>query len=571
MMRSRAALLGWLLRAGLVAVGGLSCNKGPTALDPDADLRVLFVGNSLTAGNDLPAMTRAVAASGGWTLSYAVRVAPNVSLEDHWYSGVAEEIARLRADVVVLQQGPSSLPANQQHLRHWSEVLAGPIRDAGGTPALFMVWPDASRESAFDDVYAAYHGAAQAVDGLFIPAGDAWRAVWRRDPDASLYGADGFHPSRLGSLVAAITIYAVLFDVDVRGLPASVAPELSAARSELLLEAVHEAVLAAQDGGATFTFTDLAPGVLAALVVPDPPNYAFANSLVVDLGGELLVVDTQQSPAAAEALIDEIRARWTEPVRWVVNTHWHGDHVYGNIAYRRMWPDVIFVGHHTLADDMRDLGLPQLEQDRAALPPSIEERRRWLAAGTGPDGTPLTAAQRTRVQRSLDLRVGQVEQLRTLELVPPDSVFTDSIVLAGSTRTVRLYAVGPAHTRGDVVVWLEAEGILAAGDLVEDAYPWVDGGDIGGWARALERLATFGASVILPAHGSPWHAPAARLETQKALFLAAHQAGCVDGATAPPELASFRQAHGLADGEAERRFWVGLVAATLDRPECRDR
>jgi hypothetical protein len=109
-----------------------------------------------------------------------------------------------------------------------------------------MVWPEASRSFAFDDVHAAYRDAANAVDGMFIPAGEAWRALWRRDPDAALTIFDGFHPTRLGSLAAALTIYATLFDADVRTLPNSVAPDLLPQELALVLEAVHEAILAAR-------------------------------------------------------------------------------------------------------------------------------------------------------------------------------------------------------------------------------------------------------------------------------------------------------------------------------------
>lgn len=240
-----AALITWASAACIPDLTAPPPGELPE-LDPTADLTVLFIGNSLTASNDLPAMTRAAAAAAGRTISYAVSVVPGFSLEEHWSAGAADLIGALRADVVVLQQGPSSLPESQQHLRQWATQLAVPIREAGGRPALLMVWPDASRLFAFDDVYASYRGAADAVDGIFIPAGDAWRAVWRRDPDAALYDADDFHPSRLGSLVAALTVYAVLFDADVRTLPNSIAADVPAEQFTMILEAVHETTIASR-------------------------------------------------------------------------------------------------------------------------------------------------------------------------------------------------------------------------------------------------------------------------------------------------------------------------------------
>jgi hypothetical protein len=223
-----------------VLLAGLSCHD--TGPDAAAARRVLFIGNSLTASNDLPALVREIARADGRELDYDQLLAPGVSLEDHWNAGAAEVIADVGAEVVILQQGPSSLPESQDHLRTWAERFAVPIREAGGTPALLMVWPEDSRREAFDAVSESYRSAAAAVDGLFIPAGDAWRAAWERDPDLALYGGDGFHPSPLGSLMAALTVYAVVFDADVGALPASAAPGVPRETFDVLVAAVRQVV-----------------------------------------------------------------------------------------------------------------------------------------------------------------------------------------------------------------------------------------------------------------------------------------------------------------------------------------
>ena len=96
----------------------------------------------------MPRMVQHLANSGERSFAYGVAAAPNFSLEDHWAAGITGTIAAQRADVVVMQQGPSSLPANQQHLAFWAGQLEPSIRAAGGIPALYMVWPEASRLSA---------------------------------------------------------------------------------------------------------------------------------------------------------------------------------------------------------------------------------------------------------------------------------------------------------------------------------------------------------------------------------------------------------------------------------------
>ena len=82
-----------------------------------------------------------------------------------------------------------------------------------------MVWPAKARSRDFDAVSESYALAARDVDGLLIPAGDAWREVWRRDPGTALYGSDDFHPSALGSYVAALTVWRALSGASVVGLP----------------------------------------------------------------------------------------------------------------------------------------------------------------------------------------------------------------------------------------------------------------------------------------------------------------------------------------------------------------
>ncbi len=195
------------LRSALPVLACALALASPVAGAPGEGLRVLFIGNSLTYANDLPGLVQAVASAAGRTVETGMVAAPGFGLEDHWRRGAALESIREGSwDVVVLQQGPSSLPENSRNLRAWSVRFAKKIRESGGRPALLMVWPSTDRLFAFDDVRDAYRGAADAVDGIFLPAGEAWRAAWEKRPDLALYGSDGFHPSPLGSMLAAMTI-----------------------------------------------------------------------------------------------------------------------------------------------------------------------------------------------------------------------------------------------------------------------------------------------------------------------------------------------------------------------------
>lgn len=183
-------------------------------------IRVLFVGNSLTQANDLPMMVTALAAGVGVQVQTTDVSQGGFSLEDHWNDKRAPRaIDQGGWHFVVLQQGPSALLSSRENLRFWAGQFNGRIRAVGGRPALYMVWPEAARMSEFDNVRDSYRLAAQDIKGLFVPAGDAWRAAWKREPGLKLYGADDFHPSVLGTYTAALVITSKITLRSAIGMP----------------------------------------------------------------------------------------------------------------------------------------------------------------------------------------------------------------------------------------------------------------------------------------------------------------------------------------------------------------
>ena len=208
------------IRLILLLVAAPSC--GSTSPDPvtDPDLRILFIGNSLTYANDLPAMVQQLGASNSARPVSVSSVAfGNFSLEDHWNRGDALTAIRQGGwDVVVLQQGPSALPESRVNLIEWTGRFAEEIRRVGARPAVYMVWPGLGRQEAWDSVTDSYAAAAAAADALLLPAGEALRSAYRTDPSLPLFGSDGFHPDRLGTLGVALVIYARAAAVSPQGL-----------------------------------------------------------------------------------------------------------------------------------------------------------------------------------------------------------------------------------------------------------------------------------------------------------------------------------------------------------------
>jgi hypothetical protein len=214
----------------------------------DADDRVLFVGNSLTEANDLPLLVEACSRAGGHPLAVEAATFAGFSLEDHWARGTQNRIAGGGYQFVVLQQGPSSLAESRASLRDWTRRFDAVIRKAGARSALYMVWPENERRQVFSAVSDSYRLAAADVGGVLLPVGQAWLGAWRRDASLKLYGPDGFHPTLLGSYLAALAIYGGLSGASPVGLPARLTlrggrtVEIGAAEARIAQEAAAEAL-----------------------------------------------------------------------------------------------------------------------------------------------------------------------------------------------------------------------------------------------------------------------------------------------------------------------------------------
>ena len=204
--------------AALAVAGGTSSTRAQTELP----LRVLFVGNSLTATNDLPGRVLAIARRAGRVdLEVGSYTPGGYALEDHWRDGTARAMLEAGGwDVVVFQQGPSSLASSGANLREWTAVWARAVRDHGGRPALLTVWPEQARAYALVNVIQHYRAAAVASNAGLFPGGLAWSRLAATAPRLRLYGPDGFHPAPLGTYLSALVVYAGLVGGVPDGLPA---------------------------------------------------------------------------------------------------------------------------------------------------------------------------------------------------------------------------------------------------------------------------------------------------------------------------------------------------------------
>jgi len=227
-------VLGLTLYSGLVHIGLARSLLAPTlrgdialARGDRPGLRVLFVGNSFTFKNSLPALVHDLAAADpGATPIYSVEyAAPGWSLHQAAKDdGLTKLLHEVHWDVVVLQEKSWLLSFPEEQWRRDTYPGARRLHDeiaAGGARTLlFMTWGYArgDRWNKPHDTYTAmqsrladgYSTLGAALGAQVAPAGPAWAEALRREPGLDLWADDGQHPSRLGSYLAACVFYGML-------------------------------------------------------------------------------------------------------------------------------------------------------------------------------------------------------------------------------------------------------------------------------------------------------------------------------------------------------------------------
>lgn len=250
-----------------------------------------------------------------------------------------------------------------------------------------------------------------------------------------------------------------------------------------------------------FKLERIADDVYATVVSDGISPSRYAASLIVIRTDHVLVVDSRQDGPSASDLVETIAGLTELPVRYVVNTHWHGDHVQGNARFRESFPGVQFIGGSTTDTDIRTVGRERLDQEIAELEGRIAGARQWLDDGARTDGTPLTDEEIERLPDLISAAEDRLATLKEIELIAPEVTVSDRLVLDDAAPVVEVIRVGPAHTRGDVIVHVPERRVLAIGDLIEDGFPWFGDGYPLAWADAMDMIAEIPAETILGAHG----------------------------------------------------------------------
>jgi len=220
-------------------------------------------------------------------------------------------------------------------------------------------------------------------------------------------------------------------------------------------------------GGAAFALeglTKIADNVYSYVGEKDAsPAHSFAANAGIVIGWDgILVVDTLISAKEAQRFLADIRKISDKPIKYVVNTHAHLDHTFGNGVFAKQ--GAIIISH---------------DADRRML----EKVGEVTLKNIGNFGL-------------------KPEDMVGTEIVYPSLTFSDKMTIDLGGEKVELIRVAPSHTEGSVIVSLPAKKLLFSGDILfTDFHPYLADGDIPGWTSTLDALLAMDVERIVPGHG----------------------------------------------------------------------
>ena len=246
---------------------------------------------------------------------------------------------------------------------------------------------------------------------------------------------------------------------------------------------------------ANFDLVKLSDGVYAC--IHKPGGKAICNAGFVDNGRETVVFDCFLSPGVAEEMITAIQELGLSPVKYVVNSHAHNDHIRGNQVFD---PDVRIISTTRTAELIAEWEPEELAAEKEYAPDRLAYYDSLYLAFKG------DTTSREYLNILMWKPYFEVLSASHLEVVTrlPDMLIDSSVSLDGPSRKVRLLTRGPGHTESDLIMYLPDDSVLFTADLVfSECHPYMADGSVEGLKDWLQYLNTLPVETVVPGHGPP--------------------------------------------------------------------
>jgi glyoxylase-like metal-dependent hydrolase (beta-lactamase superfamily II) len=219
------------------------------------------------------------------------------------------------------------------------------------------------------------------------------------------------------------------------------------------------------------------------------------NVAVIEQSDGLIVVDAGGSPPSGDYVVAEIKKLSRKPVKYLIYTHYHGDHNLGAGAFRRAWPSVVIVSTDATRANMTGPPMDYIKTYAEGNQRIVDFAAQQLKR------TDLEESVRGRWRHIVEIGPSMVAGYRNLVAYPADITFSDRLSIPDSKAPVEVYFLGRANTDGDAVVLAPRQGVVMTGDIVVNPIPYASASYPAEWITVIERLKAMQFAVLIPGHG----------------------------------------------------------------------
>ncbi|MGE7693670.1 MBL fold metallo-hydrolase [Lysinibacillus sp. NPDC094177] len=238
-----------------------------------------------------------------------------------------------------------------------------------------------------------------------------------------------------------------------------------------------------------FTLHTLSDGVFAAIAKPG--QGAWSNAGIIDLGDELLVFDSLSTPSAGEELRRQAESLTGKKVKYLINSHYHGDHVFGN----QVFSDTTIISTYVTEKLCKEKNkIEDYEKEKQDMNHYLRQLKNQI------DSTEDTILKESLINQYQEMSK-VLDDLSQLQIVLPSLLFEEKLTITGSAKTVELYCLGGGHSPSDTFMYLPKEKIAFMGDLATEdlhvpIYNPVE------FLSILKRVKQIDINIIVPGHGN---------------------------------------------------------------------
>jgi cyclase len=322
----------------------------------------------------------------------------------------------------------------------------------------------------------------------------------------------------------------------------------------------------------TYQTVRVAEGIVAFIASESNTGIVSGNCVTVIGDDGVLVVDSTSFPSHARQIIAEIRQMTNQPVRFLVHTHWHPDHLMGDGEFRAAFPGIAFVSTAYTQKAIAELAPKYIIGNAEQGLQAAAAYRKQIQQGKRLNGEPLTDADKkylTDYVASIEFAVPEYKQYQS---ILPNVAFKDLLGVRLGKREVQILFLGRGNTAGDAVIYVPDAKTVITGDLLVAPTPYSYGSFISDWITTLGKIKALGATTIIPGHGPVWHDTAyldmvssALLFVQTEAQAAVAKHATLEEARKQIDLSEFQKKFCRGDHDREIAFKMGFTDQVIER------